>query len=246
MEKNKIKLFCLPHAGGSSIAFYEKWINLSSEFIDVIPIELAGRGSRFCEPLYESFELAIDDVFLYLLENVKQKDFAIFGHSMGALLAFEVISKIETEGLKKPKHLFISGKLPPHAPKNKLLHTLEDNEFIKMIYELGGSPSEIIDNNEIFQFFLPILRSDMKNLELYSNDNYSKISCDITVLYGRDDKMFFSKGNSKTIKIIDEWQDYTDGSYNTISFEGGHFFINNHLNDIIKHIDETLTKDLFL
>ncbi|WP_268906141.1 thioesterase II family protein [Clostridium hydrogenum] len=98
-------LFCLPYAGGSE-AIYYKWKDYLSPSIQLIPIELKGRGKRYNETFYETLDEAINDIFKWIKERIMNDDYAIYGHSMGSILAYELYYKVISEKLRKPKHIF--------------------------------------------------------------------------------------------------------------------------------------------
>lgn len=154
-------LFCLPYAGGSESIYY-KWKNHLHTSIQVVLIELKGRGKRFNEFFYESLEEAVDDIFENIKEKIVDDDFAIYGHSMGSLLAYELYYKIYNENGKMPKHMFFSGyKAPSIIRERENTYNLPDYDFMKKIMELGGTPEELMNNQELLQIFLPSKQADI-------------------------------------------------------------------------------------
>lgn len=230
-------LFCLPYAGGSEGIYFE-WTKYLSPSIKLNPISLKGRGKRFYEEFYESLNEAIDDIFDNIKNKLGEDDYAIYGHSMGSLLAYELYYKIKENGLKEPNHIFFSGYGAPNIRKIKdSIHTLPDNEFITKVIELGGTTKEVAENNELLELFIPILRSDFKliNTHSYTHRN-CKIECNISVLNGKEDSI--------TINEILGWKELTSKQFNIYDFEGDHFFINNNLENIVKIINNTLLKGI--
>lgn len=228
-----MKLFCLPYAGGSSVAYY-KWKHLLKHDIKLEPVELKGRGSRYNEELYSDFEEAVNDIYMNIKDKIIEDEYAIFGHSMGSLLAFELCHKIIENNGKIPKHIFFSGYKAPHCQRKKrILHKLPDAEFMNEVIKLGGTPIEVIENKELYNLVIPILRSDFKMLETYKYIERNKaIECDITILNGREDKL--------TSDELNEWKRHSSKNTNIITFEGDHFFINKNVNKIINLIETTL------
>ncbi len=163
----KIKLFCIPYAGGSAMV-YHKWKNKLNSVIELHPIELAGRGSRYNEPLYKSLDEAVNDIYRYIISHIDSSPYALFGHSMGSYLTFELFHKLTSMRHKEPIHIFFSGKESPQSNKSKRqIHLLDDLNFKSKILELGGTPEELINNEELSHFFLPIIRADYKITEKY-------------------------------------------------------------------------------
>lgn len=230
-----MKLFCLPYAGGSETIYY-KWKSYLQPLIEVLPIELKGRGKRFSEVFYENLEEAVEDIFENIKDKILDNDYAIYGHSMGSLLAYELYYKIYNENAKVPKHIFFSGyKAPSIIRERENTYTLPDYDFMKKVMELGGTPDELMNNQELLQIFLPIIRSDFKILETYNyKKRKEKIHCDVSILNGRQDSI-----NSKEILA---WKDHVCGDFKVHNFEGNHFFINTNVENIAKIISNTLVK----
>lgn len=228
----KIKLFCIPHAGGSAMIYY-KWNKLLRSNFDLYPVELAGRGKRINVPFYDSFQDAVDDIFYLIRHNLKD-DYAIFGHSLGSWIALELVYKILEQGYKEPVHLFFSGNRAPHIfRKEKVLHTLPDEEFKKEIINIGGTPKELFENEELKELFLPVLRADYRILENYhfKKRNF-KLSANITVINGIDDDLSDIE--------IEGWKEYTSGNFQVCNIKGGHFFINDQVGEVTKVVNNIL------
>ncbi|WMJ80692.1 thioesterase domain-containing protein [Clostridium sp. MB40-C1] len=228
-------LFCLPYAGGSEDIYFN-WTKYLNPLIKLCPISLKGRGKRFYEEFYESLHEAIDDIFDNIKNKLYEDDYAIYGHSMGSLLAYELYYKIKENGLKEPRHIFFSGYGAPNIKEmNDDIYTLPNNEFIAKIIELGGTPKEVAENKELLEIFIPILRSDFKLLNnyIYTHRN-DKIECNVSILNGREDDI--------TINEIVNWKLLTSAEFNIYNFEGNHFFINDNIENIVKIINNTLIK----
>lgn len=228
-------LFCLPYAGGSEAAYYQ-WKKYLNEEIELHSVKLKGRGRRIGEKFYDSMEEAVDDIFNSIKELIMTKDYAIYGHSMGSMLAYELYYKIEKEKLKKPKHMFFSGQAAPGIRvKEDNISSLPDDLFMDKIVALGGTPKEVLENKELLQIIMPILRSDFKMIEEYDyKKKDERISCDITVFNGLQDQY-------NEIQI-EEWRNTTCGNCEIYNFEGGHFFINQKTKEILNIINNTLIK----
>lgn len=226
-------LICLPYAGGSK-AIYYNWKGKFNNNIKLEPVELKGRGSRYGEGHYNDLQDAVNDIYLKIKDKIINEEYAIFGHSMGSLLAFELYYKIFENTGKIPKHIFFSGYSAPHCEnKDDVIHDLPDNEFIGKVLEFGGTPTEVSENKDILELAIPILRNDFKIVELYKYKHKSKpIQCDITILNGSKDKI--------TSEELDGWKLHSAKTVKIITFNGDHFFINNNVDEIIKLIENTL------
>lgn len=233
----KTKLFCFPYAGGSA-AFYSKWNDQLHHSIDLQPVELAGRGKRVYEPLYRDLGETIDDVFHIIKDQVKVYRYAFFGHSLGALIAYELAMKMKELNLPAPEHIFFSGRGAPHIPRSedrKIYHQLPDDEFRESIMELGGTPKEFFDYPELLEILLPTLKNDFKISETYSYNHYEDLipmAHDITVFLGKDE--------SVTAEQMAGWQQHTQSLCSIYYFEGGHFFIHDKMTETAAIINQTL------
>ncbi|WP_342562488.1 thioesterase domain-containing protein [Paenibacillus sp. FSL R7-0345] len=230
---SRVTLFCLPHAGGSA-TIYNKWQKYLDNSIALYRVELSGRGKRFNQNLYNSMEEAIEDIY-YQIKPLLISPFSFFGHSMGSLLAYELCCKIKQQDGLDPVQLFVAGgKAPQCRGSERKLHLLPDDQFKRELKKLGGTPEEILGNNELYNFFSPVLKADYKIIEEYEYPlRNNRLNCGITVLNGTED-------NIKAEELM-AWNQLTNGKCNIIYFKGGHFFINNHLNSIVQLISETIT-----
>lgn len=234
---NKIKLFCFPYAGGSS-SVYIKWKNYLAEFIDLRPVELAGRGRRINESLYEDVSAAVSDVLSKIMGELSGP-YAFFGHSMGGMMAYEVAQEVRRLGLQDPVHIFVSGRRPPHIakPDDKMYHQMEPETFQKEVLSLGGTPPELFKYPELLELYLPLLKNDFKLAEtnLYTG-TISPLDCSITALFGKEDELAPSE--------VEGWKEHTKAGYYSHSFEGGHFFIHDEMFPVIRCINNTLCEEL--
>lgn len=234
---NKTKLFCFPYAGGSSMV-YSKWKNRLEASIELIPVELNGRGKKYGKTLYDSMDEVAVDIYDSISGEIEESEYALFGHSMGSLIALEIALKALEKKTKPPKHIFFSGQKAPHIKKDEVYrYTLPDDEFVDEIVKLGGTPKELFENPELLDVFLPILRSDFKVVETYEyKHDFIKLPCDITVINGSQDRF--------TVDEIAGWREHTDKACKIVTLKGGHFFINERTGEVINIINYTLTKDI--
>ncbi len=228
----KIKLFCLPYAGGSA-TFYSKWKKFLHDSIELYPVELAGRGRRSKEPFYESVNDAVDDIYRSIEGELDDTEFIFFGHSMGSVLVYELMYKIKELKNKVPAHAFFSGRYPPHIKRlDKIFHKMPEEEFIDEIYKIGGMQKEFFEHRELLDVFVPIIKADYKIIEEYNHVSKSdRLNIDITVFNGTQDKDVIPDD-------LKEWHSITDRECDVIEFEGGHFFIfhkHQEIVDIINH-----------
>lgn len=229
----KIKLFCLPYAGGTA-SIYNKWKKSIKKNIEICPIDLPGRGNRFNEPLCQSMNDVVNDIFHRIRNSLDIQPYAFFGYSMGSWISYELIRKALKSGYRPPVHAFFAAKDAPQViSKREKMHLLEHDVFVQRIMKLGGTPEGLFENDELMEIFMEILRTDYKVVETYSHEEKeSKINCNISVLYGTED-------NYPT-EDIEAWAHITNGECTLSGFDDGHFFINNYSDEIINIINSTL------
>lgn len=233
-EKKKIMLFCIPNAGGSAM-MYHTWKNKLNEAIELVPVELAGRGRRFKSPLYETFEEAVNDVYNTIKDYINVCPYAIFGHSMGGSIAYELCKKISKMGDHLPVHTFISGRYPAHVEKDeKIMHKLSDDALLKEIFSYGGVDEELLKNPDYVNFMLKIVRADYKILENYTEekDNFQFLN-DISVMCGKEDILVDDKD-------LYEWKCYASKECYRKQFKGGHFYLNENPKPVTNYISSIL------
>jgi surfactin synthase thioesterase subunit len=233
MNNNKIRLFCFPYAGGSA-TIYKKWSPYLASNIELVPVELAGRVTRIIDPLYANLDEAIADIYKFVKSKM-DVPYAIFGHSMGAQLAYELGRNIMENGDRTPEHIFFSGRGVPNMKpvKEKKYHLLNDEQFKEKLLELGGTPKEFFQNPELLEIFLPLLRNDFKLASIYFPDRQAvEFPCDISVYVGKEEEIEASR--------ILNWKRHTRGICTIALFNGGHFFINDHYQKISKMINNKL------
>lgn len=229
-------LFCLPYAGGSKSIYY-KWKNYLDPSIKLYPVELKGRGKRLDEGFYENMNEAVEDIYNIIKEEIESDEYAIYGHSMGSLIAYEMYYRIEKAKKRKPQHMFFSGyKAPNIIAERDISYTLSDNAFIEKIIKLGGTPEEVLNNEELLELVLPILKNDIKILEKYIyKERENKIACNISVLNGDKD--------SFNLNEILEWKKHISNKCKFYTLSGNHFFINDNIENITNIIKYTLLEN---
>lgn len=232
-----MKLFCLPYAGGSEAIYYD-WKKYLSPFVKLEAVKLKGRGQRQGECFYKDFEDAVNDIFDSIKDQINCNEYALFGHSMGAILIYELYYKICKENCRKPAHMFFAGHEAPCVEKEKKkLHQLSDRNFMNEIIDMGGTPKEVLENQELMEYCLPILRSDFQLIENYVYREHSeKIECDITVFTGKEDDI--------TMDELLAWKSLSNREFHLYPMEGDHFFINQQIAEITRLICELCGKSL--
>ena len=229
----QVILFCLPYSGANAFA-YRNLPDYLEDFIRFAPVELPGHGTRVREPLISSVDELVADVFINIKEDLKQP-YAIFGHSLGTYIGFSLTRHIINKGLPAPVHLFFSGNDGPSvSPKRRDRHLLPKAGFLKELERYGGCAPEILQNQEVVDFFEPILRADFKVVETFYYTKEEPFNVPLTVMIGKEDTTSFDGAQ--------KWQMETTKTISIKEFPGGHFFIFDHLPEIGEIISEALRK----
>lgn len=230
ITEDKVTLFCLPFAGGGASA-YNQWIKMMKDTITVCPIQLPGREERIMEQPYEEMSVMLDDLERAVLSVIKGS-YALWGHSMGGKIAYELEKRMEKRGYTA-KCFFVSGSRVPHIPEPDPIYHLPDAEFKEKLGRFEGTPKEILDNQELLDFFLPMLRADFIMDETYYSDSFISLRCPIVSFGGESDR----EANVEEVKA---WKTYTESDFDYRIFPGGHFYIREHESDVIQAISERL------
>lgn len=226
-----INLFCLPFSGGSKYS-YKSYTQFAPPFLKIIPLEIPGRGARSGEGLLTNIEHLADDVFAQI-KNELHKPYAIYGHSMGGILAYLVVRRIANANLPQPLHLFVTGCPGPSIKYRGLIdHTLPKDEFLDKIGEMGGSPDSVLNNPALMEFFEPILRADFGAVANYKHVPAEPLSIPISAVIGTNEKASYAEAM--------EWQKETTGPVDVKLLPGNHFFIFDHPNYIMQLIARKL------
>lgn len=231
-----MKLICLPYSGSSSSIFHS-WRKNFPEHIHLVPVEYPGRGKRFSEKCSESMSELIDSIYGTVAKEIQDTTrYAVFGHSLGGLASYELVVKLLLQGHQAPEHLFVSGCTPPHLGKSgNFLHELPDDEFLTHIYQLGGMNEDLYANQEMVEFFTPIIKADYKVYELYQGCVIPrKIPVDMTVFSGDQDPLVPKES-------VSQWSWYSSETCQIHMYRGGHFFLHEELEDVIERVVEALT-----
>lgn len=230
------KLFLFPYAGGAAASYngFRQFLDPSVEFR---AIELAARGRRMREPNYNNLDDAVDDVFKIIKNELTQCPYALFGHSMGSMIAFELAYKIRDNNLPMPTHIIFSGRAAPYVSREgkRTLHHLADDEFKKELLEMGGTPKQLFDHPELMEVFLPLLKGDFRLTETYIHPEKSvPLDVDITVLSGKEDE--------DTPEEVEAFRAHTTKNCDIHYFEGEHFFIHEETKKVLDIINAAIKK----
>jgi medium-chain acyl-[acyl-carrier-protein] hydrolase len=187
------------------------------EAIELCPVELPGRGARIDEPPFRRMD-GLVDTLCEVLAPLLDSPFALFGHSMGAHIAFALARRLSAAGGPGPMHLFVSGAAPPNrTPRTAPLHSRPDRELVRALTEFGGTPAAILARDELLAALLPTLRADLTLTETYSAARAQPVSCPITAFGGASDAI--------DRRALQGWSAFTEGAFRLRVFPGDHFYL---------------------
>jgi medium-chain acyl-[acyl-carrier-protein] hydrolase len=228
-----LRLFCLPYAGASSLIF-RTWVHSLPKSIEICCVELPGRGTQMNSPPFTQMEPLVSAIIPILLPYL-DKPFAIFGHSMGGLLSFELARYLRKEHGKKPVHLFVSASRAPQIMSKKApIHALPEAEFKQELCRLNGTPASVLENSELMQLLIPILRADFAVLETYVYAQEQPLECPITAFGGFQDE-------EVSPEELQGWRSQTKNSFQLQMLPGDHFFIQSSQSILLENLAKYLT-----
>lgn len=236
-ERARWRLFCLPYAGGAA-NIYRSWLQALPEEIDVCAVELPGRGSRIKERPYTSLSLLVDSLSRALYPLL-DRPFAFFGHSMGALLAFEMSRHLRRLYRLAPMHLFVSGHSAPHLPVKLYALGSTDEEMLETLKRLSGTPAEVLENPDLMELLMPVISADFTLCDTYSYLEDAPLECPISVFGGTEDKEIEQHR-------LEAWREHTTGPFVLRMLPGGHFFIHSQSRQILEGLLQDSSRSMSL
>ena len=211
-----LRLFCFPHAGGGALSF-RPWAALFPSEIELCPIQLPGREDRFRETPYTNVDALVRALTQVLYPYELARPFALFGHSMGALIAYELAHTLEDQYGMSPVQLFVSARSAPHLPHpGPCLYTLPPDEFVAQLRMLKGTPDELLVDAD--PVWLQRLRADFELNEAYQPRPRTPLSVSIAAFAGRTDPRV-------SVADMQAWSKHTCRSFALREFESDHFFV---------------------
>jgi surfactin synthase thioesterase subunit len=225
------RLVCLPHAGGSATFFLPVAAALGPR-VDVVALQYPGRQDRRAERPIDDMAVLADQVH-GILRRQPELPTTLFGHSMGAILGFEVTRRLEADG-HPPVRLFVSGRRGPATYRDEKIHLRDDDGILAEVRKMSGTAASVLGDDEIMRAALPALRADYKATETYACAPGITVSCPITTLTGDSDP-------KTTADEAGAWAEHTTGAFELHVFAGGHFFLTDHAGDIVELIRERLS-----
>jgi surfactin synthase thioesterase subunit len=211
------RLFCFPYAGGGA-SIFRRWRTGLPPIIEVCPVQLPGREHRIHEPPFTGLAPLVEAIAAAIPPWL-DLPYAVYGHSNGALIGFELIRELRRQGAPSPFHLFVSGARAPHLRNpDPPLYDLDDDRFITALRRLNGTPDALLQDPEMLRLMLPLLRADLKVGETYSYTPEAPLECPISAFGGREDAEVAAAD-------IDAWRTETIAQFAASMLPGDHFFL---------------------
>jgi medium-chain acyl-[acyl-carrier-protein] hydrolase len=230
------RLFCLPYAGGGTTIFHA-WPDRLPNAVEVCPIALPGRENRIREKAFDRLPPLVE-ALAAAIHPYLDKPFALFGHSMGALIAFELTRYLRERRYPMPYQLVVSAARAPHCRSSTAkIHVLPDHEFTQQLRLLRGTSEAVLQNEELMQLLLPVLRADFAICEEYVYNADAPLDCPITVYAGRDDQEIGSD-------LLHAWSEQTRGIFRLRMFPGDHFYLLTAREKLLRAIGDDLRVSL--
>lgn len=235
LQAAAVRLVCFPHAGGSASSYLTLASSLAPLGVEVLAVQYPGRQERRAEP----FARSVEELVEALLPELRQwtgRPFALFGHSLGATLAFETARRLAALG-ERPVHLFLSGRRAPTVPRRDTGHLLDDHALISMIARLQGTEPAVLRDEELLRMVLPALRSDYELAGAYRYRPGEALRTPVTVLTGDRDP-------NVPVRDACRWSEVAAGPFGVCVLPGGHFFLNERPDEVRAVIEGALADAL--
>lgn len=212
-----LQLFCFPFAGGGA-SIFRKWGSKLPKNVEVCAVQLPGREDRLLESPFQQVQPLVETLAEAVFID-RKGPYAFFGHSMGALIAFELCRQLRRLDERQPDHLFVSGRRAPHLPDRRpTTYDLPHAEFVQELRRLSGTPNEVLQDPDMMAFIMPTLRADFTLCETYSYVDDMPLTCSISAFGGLKDR-------DVDYDEVAGWRETTTGSFSLQMIPGGHFFL---------------------
>ena len=231
----RLRLFCFPYAGGAA-SIYRTWHQHLPTYIQVCAVQLPGRENRIRERPFTKMGELVQALMPSLLPYL-DKPFALFGHSMGSVIVYELAQQVRQQTGQTPTHLFVSARRAPFLPNPEApIHALPTDELFlaELQRRYNNVPAALFQDAELRDLFVPLLRADFKLVERYQYKKTTPLSCPIVAFGGESD------GYATRAELM-AWQELTHDKYALHLLPGGHFYLNAHTQALLTYITEYLS-----
>ncbi|HET8662208.1 MAG TPA: alpha/beta fold hydrolase [Micromonosporaceae bacterium] len=217
-------LLCFPHAGGSASSYVALSAALAPS-AEVLAVQYPGRQDRLAEPPLTDMRALARQLVPVIRDELDDRPYACFGHSMGAALAFEVTRQLEQSGTG-PVLLFASGRRAPSVPITDDVHRRDDAGLVAEVQRFDAASAQMLEHDVVRQMVLPALRADYTANETYWCPPEQRVACPVVALVGDDDPV-------TRVPDAQAWQAHTTATFLIRVFRGGHFFLNDRLDEVV-------------
>ncbi|MEU2608437.1 alpha/beta fold hydrolase [Streptomyces albus] len=230
-----LRLYCVPYAGCSA-RIYDTWQTRLPDTVEVVPLELPGRGSRCTQPPVSVLPDLLEDLSA-AMDTASETEYAVFGHSFGAVIAYELVRHASARGLPAARFLAVSGSRAPHlSVPGERVGDMSDEALRRKLRALRGTPEELLENEELMAMYLPVIRADYAILDDYRAAEPGRVDCHILALYGDAD----SDADKDSVL---PWSSYTRGRFTIEPIAGDHFFLHAAETEVVgalrRHLGDT-------
>lgn len=227
-KEKDYRLFCFPYAGGSA-AVYSTWNDFLPDNVELVAIQPPGRANRWSEKLHASVTEMVDDL-VHAIPAWLDRPYMIYGHSLGSSVAFEMLHALEQKKLRLPERFFAGARRAPHyPPRTAPIHEYPLEEFKSEIKKLNGTPDSILNDPDMMEILVPVLRKDFKAAYTYHRDPFSKIDCKVSIFGGAAD-------NTVAQEDLLGWQEHFATTMDMYIVDGDHFFLDDNTKVIVDRI----------
>ena len=232
-HEGSLRLFCFPYAGGSA-QVYRTWQHHFPGHVSLSLVHLPGRARRINEPPFTELKPLVETLADALVASHHRLNYAFWGHSMGALISFELARELRRRGLALPRALFVSGRGAPHYPvSDSPIFNLPEEEFVAELRRLNGTPGELLEAPESLKLFLPTTRADFQLVDTYLYQHEAPLACAIYAYGGLQD-------TDVSAESLSAWQEQTTSEFKARMFPGDHFFIHSSTGPLVNALRRDL------
>jgi len=222
----------MPHAGGSATA-YHAWPDELPDDVEMAAIQLPGRTYRIKEAPFLRMD-ALIEALTVALEPYLDRPYVMFGHSLGALTAFETVRRLRSEGGPAPVHLVVSGRGAPQVPGRQAeLHRAPEGEFLLAMHRQFGMPAELLNDSGLMALSMPALRADFELMETWRYTPQAPLEAPITAIGGSSDPTL-------PFSDLEAWREQTAASFKSYWLPGAHFYLNERRKNLLSLLMEIL------
>lgn len=226
-----MRLVCFPYAGGGA-SLFRTWPDGLPDAVEVLAVALPGREGRSAERLFDRLAPLVDRMVDELAPRLRAP-FAVYGHSLGAMVGFAFVRALQGRSPGQPVQFFASARRAPQIAERTRLRQLSDSDFLSALRRMGGIPDAVFEDRELMEYFLPILRADIAVSETDTIASDAPLGCPITAMGGVDD-------DRVSADDLEAWRAQTTGSFEREMFPGGHFFLHGERDRLLASLSRRL------